>query len=52
MLMIAQPLRIGDQVTIEDDTGLIEDVRLNYTELLALLRALRSEGLLGQPSEP
>jgi small-conductance mechanosensitive channel len=33
MLMIAQPLRIGDQVTIEDDTGLIEDVRLNYTVL-------------------
>jgi small-conductance mechanosensitive channel len=33
MLMIAQPLRIGDQVTIEEQTGLVEDVRLNYTVL-------------------
>jgi small-conductance mechanosensitive channel len=33
MLTIAQPLRIGDQVTVEDETGTIEDVRLNYTVL-------------------
>lgn len=31
MLTIAQPLRIGDSVTIEDETGTVEDVRLNYT---------------------
>ena len=33
MLMIAQPLRIGDQVTVLDQTGVVEDVRLNYTVL-------------------
>jgi len=33
MLTIAQPLRIGDQVTIEEQTGVVEDVRLNYTIL-------------------
>ncbi len=33
MLTIAQPLRIGDQVTIQDQTGVVEDVRLNYTVL-------------------
>jgi small-conductance mechanosensitive channel len=33
MLMVAQPLRIGDQVTIEAQTGVVEDVRLNYTVL-------------------
>lgn len=31
MLTIAQPLRIGDSVTIEDQSGTVEDVRLNYT---------------------
>jgi small-conductance mechanosensitive channel len=31
MLTIAQPLRIGDAVTIEDESGTVEDVRLNYT---------------------
>ena len=31
MLTVAQPLRIGDRVTIEDATGTVEDVRLNYT---------------------
>jgi small-conductance mechanosensitive channel len=31
MLTIAQPLRIGDRVTVEDETGTVEDVRLNYT---------------------
>jgi small-conductance mechanosensitive channel len=33
MLTIAQPLRIGDQVKIRDDGGVVEDVRLNYTVL-------------------
>ncbi len=33
MLSVAQPLRIGDQVTILDQTGVVEDVRLNYTVL-------------------
>jgi small-conductance mechanosensitive channel len=33
MLMIAQPLRIGDRVTIEGQSGVVEDVRLNYTVL-------------------
>lgn len=31
MLTIAQPLRIGDSVTVEDERGTVEDVRLNYT---------------------
>ncbi len=31
MLTIAQPLRIGDTVTVEDERGTVEDVRLNYT---------------------
>jgi small-conductance mechanosensitive channel len=31
MLTITQPLRIGDRVTIEEATGTVEDVRLNYT---------------------
>ncbi|MGB2710491.1 MAG: mechanosensitive ion channel family protein [Conexibacter sp.] len=31
MLTIAQPLRIGDSVTVEDESGTVEDVRLNYT---------------------
>lgn len=31
MLTIAQPLRIGDSVTLEDESGTVEDVRLNYT---------------------
>lgn len=33
MLAITQPLRIGDWVTIEDSSGVVEDVRLNYTIL-------------------
>jgi small-conductance mechanosensitive channel len=33
MLMIAQPLRIGDRVTIQGQSGIVEDVRLNYTVL-------------------
>lgn len=31
MLTITQPLRIGDRVKVEDETGTVEDVRLNYT---------------------
>lgn len=31
MLTITQPLRIGDRVTIEGESGTVEDVRLNYT---------------------
>jgi small-conductance mechanosensitive channel len=31
MLTVAQPLRIGDSVTVEDDSGVVEDLRLNYT---------------------
>jgi small-conductance mechanosensitive channel len=31
MLAITQPIRIGDLVTFEDETGVIEDVRLTYT---------------------
>lgn len=31
MLTVAQPLRIGDRVTIEGAAGVVEDVRLNYT---------------------
>jgi small-conductance mechanosensitive channel len=33
MLTIAQPLRIGDEVTVRDQAGAVEDVRLNYTLL-------------------
>jgi small-conductance mechanosensitive channel len=31
LLAIAQPIRIGDLVTIEEETGEVEDVRLTYT---------------------
>jgi small-conductance mechanosensitive channel len=31
MLTIAQPLRIGDSIAIEDASGTVEDVQLNYT---------------------
>jgi small-conductance mechanosensitive channel len=33
MLAITQPLRVGDWVTFEDQYGVVEDVRLNYTVL-------------------
>jgi small-conductance mechanosensitive channel len=33
MLAITQPLRIGDHVTFEEESGQVEDVRLNYTYL-------------------
>jgi small-conductance mechanosensitive channel len=35
MLAIAQPLRVGDSVTFESDTGTVEDVHLTYTYLRA-----------------
>jgi small-conductance mechanosensitive channel len=31
LLAITQPIRIGDLVTFEEQTGLVEDVRLTYT---------------------
>ena len=31
MLAITQPIRIGDLVTVEEETGEVEDVRLTYT---------------------
>jgi small-conductance mechanosensitive channel len=31
MLAITQPVRIGDLITFDDETGVIEDVRLTYT---------------------
>lgn len=33
MLAITQPLRVGDWVTFDDEYGVVEDVRLNYTIL-------------------
>jgi small-conductance mechanosensitive channel len=33
MLAITQPIRVGDWVTVEDQYGVVEDVRLNYTIL-------------------
>src|SRR3954464_6226383 len=33
LLAITQPIRIGDLVTFDDETGVIEDVRLTYTYL-------------------
>jgi small-conductance mechanosensitive channel len=35
MLAITQPLRVGDWVTFEDQHGVVEDVRLNFTVLRA-----------------
>ena len=31
MLAISQPIRIGDQITFEDQTGRVDDVTLSYT---------------------
>lgn len=31
LLAITQPIRVGDLVTFEDETGTVEDVRLTYT---------------------
>jgi small-conductance mechanosensitive channel len=36
MLTISQPLRVGDWVTFEDNYGVVEDVRLNFTVLRTL----------------
>ncbi len=33
MLAVNQPIRIGDLVTLDDDTGVVEDIRLMYTFL-------------------
>jgi small-conductance mechanosensitive channel len=33
MLAISQPIRIGDQVTFEEDTGRVDDLTLSYTYL-------------------
>lgn len=35
LLAITQPIRIGDLVTFEGETGVVEDVRLTYTYLRA-----------------
>ena len=35
MLAVTQPIRVGDWVTVEDNYGVVEDVRLNYTVLRA-----------------
>jgi small-conductance mechanosensitive channel len=36
MLTISQPLRVGDWVTFEENYGVVEDVRLNFTVLRTL----------------
>ena len=36
MLAVSQPLRVGDWVTFEDNYGVVEDVRLNFTVLRTL----------------
>jgi small-conductance mechanosensitive channel len=33
MLAVTQPVRVGDWVTFDDQYGVVEDVRLNYTVL-------------------
>ena len=33
MLAVTQPIRVGDWVTVQDNYGVVEDVRLNYTVL-------------------
>jgi small-conductance mechanosensitive channel len=35
MIAITQPIRIGDLITFEERTGTVEDIRLNYTYVLA-----------------
>lgn len=34
-LAITQPIRVGDLVTFEDHTGIVEDIRLSYTYVLS-----------------
>jgi small-conductance mechanosensitive channel len=36
MLAVTQPLRVGDFVFVEDQYGVVEDIRLNYTFLRSL----------------
>jgi small-conductance mechanosensitive channel len=36
MLAVTQPLRVGDWVYVEDQYGVVEDIRLNYTFLSTL----------------
>jgi small-conductance mechanosensitive channel len=36
MLAVTQPLRVGDWVTFEENYGVVEDVRLNFTVLRTL----------------
>ena len=36
MLTVSQPLRVGDWVTFEDNYGVVDDVRLNFTVLRTL----------------
>lgn len=36
MLAVTQPVRVGDYVFVEDNYGVVEDVRLNYTFLRTL----------------
>ena len=36
MLAVTQPLRVGDWVFVEDQYGVVEDIRLNYTFLRSL----------------
>ena len=36
MLALSQPLRVGDWVTFEENYGVVEDVRLNFTVLRTL----------------
>jgi small-conductance mechanosensitive channel len=33
MLAVTQPIRVGDWITVEDNYGVVEDVRLNFTVL-------------------
>jgi len=42
MLALTQPLRVGDWVTFEDNYGVVEDVRLNFT----ILRTLSEQRIL------
>jgi small-conductance mechanosensitive channel len=34
LLAITQPIRIGDSVTFEGNTGIVEDIRLTYTHIV------------------
>ena len=51
MLAVTQPLRVGDWVTFEENYGVVEDVRLNFTILrtagLGPGRALSLLGVVG-----